>query len=403
MRRFAVTLLLVSWLASPLPADEPRLPARGWEPANHALLERWLGQVAARPQGQDAARKVAVFDFDNTLIFHDCGEATFRHQLAALRFRVTPQQLGELIPAAHGEVTALRDGTPLADVREDLLTAYAQLWPRIAAGEQEAVRESEAARDLRAKMLWFYDEAYDTPGIGARYAYPLLARLLAGFTPEEVGGLARAAVDMARAEEPGRGSWESATPGKVGRRTHGFYRGLRAQAEMIDLVRALTAAGVECYVVSASAEPIVEATAAHLGYPFDPARVFGIRVAQDEQGRLTTRDVEGYPLTWRQGKVDLIRQELRAEPLLVAGDTFTDYEMLVAFPTTEVRLLINRNKCQDELAPLYRDGAAAGARAPAAGRPRVLLQGRDEPQGRFRPHLLTIPLGETEPRTLPPG
>lgn len=397
MRQLAATLLLMTLLAPrPLLAeDPPRLEPLGWEPTNRAVLERWLAQVALRE-----GRRVAVFDFDNTLIFHDCGEATFRYQLTELQLRVTPEQLGALIPSEICGVKALADGTSLADVRADLLDAYGQLWPWIEKGEQAGVKDSDPARDLRAKLLWFYDAAYETPRIGALYAYPLLARLLAGYTPEEAGALARAGVDMARAEEPAQDSWTSATPGRIGMRTHGFYRGLRAQEEMIELVRALQGVGVEPFVVSASAEPIVEATAKHLGYPFDAEHVFGIRMALDADGRITTTSAADYPLTWRQGKVDLIRQEIKAEPLLVAGDTFTDYEMLVAFAATEVRLLINRNKPVEELEPLYRDGARAGQRAPAPGRPRVVLQGRDEPLGCFRPDLLTIPLGESTPRAL---
>ncbi len=393
--------LLVVLVGRPAGAQDAWLPARSWDPGNRTVLERWLADVAARPA---SPRKVAVFDCDNTLIFHDCGEATLRFQVDHLRFKLTPADLAGLLTV--DTVTALASGEALADVRADIVAAYGRLWPRILAGEAEQARGSEDHQDFRAKLMWFYDASDATPQLGPEYAYPLVARLLAGFTAAEVAALARDAMAMALAEAPGKGEWTSATPGVIGVRKGGFYTGLRAQPEMIDLVTALGRAGVEAFVASASPEAVVEAALAELGYPFDAAHVFGIRTVGDAEGRLATRVVPGseYPFTYRPGKVELIRKFIQAEPLLVAGDTFTDYEMLVAFAGTEVRLFVNRNKAKNELVPLYRDGLEAGDRAPAPGRPRVVLQGRDEPKGGFRPGLTTIPLGATEPRVieLPP-
>lgn len=370
-----------------------------WDPTNRAVLERWLEDVAKRPA---KPRKVAAFDFDNTCIFHDCGEATFRFQLDQLRFRLTPAQMGEVLPTEWKGVTALRAGESLADVRADILAAYEQLWPQLQMGELDAARGTDAHKDFRVKLLWLYDEAYATPGIGADWAYPVLGRFLAGHTYDEVKGLAREAVRAALAEEPGRGAWESATPGKTGARKHGFLTGLRPQPEMIDLIEALKKAGVESFVVSASVEPIVEGTCFELGYPLDDAHVFGIRIALDAQDRLTLQEMDRaeYPLTYRPGKVELIKKLIGAEPLLVAGDTFTDYEMLTGFPATEVALFINRNQVRGELAALYKEGLAGGERVPGPGKRRVILQGRDEPEGRFRQGLLTVPLGEKAPRPI---
>ena len=115
-------------------------------------------------------------------------------------------------------------------------------------------------------------------------------------------------------------------------------------------------------------------TADELGYPVPPAHVFGVRVEVAEDGLLTTAmpPAERYPLTYRQGKVDLIRLHIPGEPLLVAGDTFTDYEMLVGFERTEVVLLVNRNR-GGEIGALYREALGEDDGPPAPGERCLLL------------------------------
>jgi len=166
---------------------------------------------------------------------------------------------------------------------------------------------------------------------------------------------------------------------------------------MQDLMRALNAAGVEVFVVSAGAEWVVEAAAEVLRYPVDREHVYGMRVVEGADGRLTT-DVaphETYPVTFRQGKADLVSRVLGRPALLVAGDAMTDYEMLTGLPETEISLVINRNK-GGQMVELYRR-----ALQPASGERRVLLQGRDENRSRFRKARETVPLGAEAPLPLP--
>ena len=99
-------------------------------------------------------------------------------------------------------------------------------------------------------------------------------------------------------------------------------------------------------------------------------QIFGIRVALDAQSRLTTQDPVAYPITFREGKADIIRQFIGRTPVLVAGDADTDFEMLT-LPEVPIRLLINRNQT-GLISTLYQA-------------PSILLQGLDLRTGRFRP------------------
>ncbi len=146
--------------------------------------------------------------------------------------------------------------------------------------------------------------------------------------------------------------------------------GLQPHPEMLSLMHRLQGLGIDCAILSASTEWLVEEAARLLGFPVAPERIFGIRVALDARGRLTTGDPDDYPVTYRQGKAEVIRRFLPGRPVLVAGDADTDYEMLT-LPEVDIRLLVNRNQ-SGLISTLYQD-------------PRILLQGLDQATGRFRP------------------
>jgi phosphoserine phosphatase len=332
------------------------LPERNWHPDNRRAL---LDALARWRERASRERLVAVFDFDNTTVFHDAGEALMRLQLDRLAFQMSPEELRGLVPDEISGVRALADGTSIADARDDVVDA-------LAAQDKEA---------FRAKLAWLYAELDDTPGIGAGFAYPFLASWLGGYTAEEARELMRDAARAAADEPFGAGSWTSPDTGRIGARTAAFETGLGPQPEMQDLYRALLDAGVEVHVVSASQQHVVEAALVELGYPHDGVRVWGMRLEEGEGGKMRPRlqDAARYPMTWRAGKRELIERHIERAPVLVGGDSDTDFEMMTGFEQTEVRLLINRN-------PSPRTAVHA-----LLTDERTLVQGRCEPEGRFQP------------------
>lgn len=100
------------------------------------------------------------------------------------------------------------------------------------------------------------------------------------------------------------------------------------------LIQRLQAAGVEVWIVSASNQWIVEAGAPSLGVPLN--RVVGVRL--DVVKGLVTANIIP-PMTFRQGKVEAIQKYIHKTPVLVSGDSITDYEMLRT--ATALQLVIN--------------------------------------------------------------
>lgn len=355
-----------------------------WAPDNHRLLNAWLANVS-----RSETPVTAVFDWDNTCIFGDIGEATFRHQLSTLRLKMSPAELAMHVPASVDGITTLASGVSLATLRDDILASYHMLWPTIQAGQASTVLGSPAHKDFRVRLAYLYSELTDTDGIGARFSYPWVTGFAAGMTVEEVHDLAAETIAAARQEARATMTWRATSPGRSGVETFTYNAGLCPQAELVDLMRAASKAGVEVFVITASLEYVVEGAAQALGYPVDEAHVFGMRPKPAEDGTLTIFMDAAFPITYRAGKVAVIMQHLPAPPQLVAGDSNTDYEMLTHFDATRLRLVINRNKSGD-IRTLY-----TGERA------RNLLQGRDENHCRLRPARETIRLGERQPTPVP--
>lgn len=108
---------------------------------------------------------------------------------------------------------------------------------------------------------------------------------------------------------------------------------ITVRPEMVDLVAALQSHGWEVWVVTASAEIVVATVAGFYGIA--PERVLGVRLVDD--GVLQPR-IDG-PLTYRQGKVEVIERHIGKRARLAAGDHETDIDMLQA---AEHGLVIDR-------------------------------------------------------------
>jgi hypothetical protein len=365
------------------------LPAAGWVPANRTALLQQLLQLQQRVQAQPSHVPLAVFDWDNTCIFNDIGDATLRYQLSNLQLRLTPQELQQVLPETLAGITHLQGphgaAFSLTEIKTDLLRSYAKLWPDMHAGRADSLRNTAAHCDFRAKFGALYLAIEHTETLGPKVAFPLLLQMFAHYSDAEVEIMAQNAWQMAAAEPVGRGHWRSATAGAAGLCQFDFATHVAMHAEMLALIKALSLAGAKVAVVSASFEPIVRGIQSLLGTGLPPGSVFGMRQPE------ATGDALPYPITYRSGKVEVIRRYLGGAPCLVAGDTNTDYEMLTQLPSTEIRLVIHRH-VEGPITELHRQAEQEFISADKlkGGRSsQILLQGRNEETGTFWPYAVS--------------
>ena len=357
----------------------PHLQLGDWFPANHCVLNDWLGDLQNHP---DRHSMVAVFDFDNTCTYRDVGNAVFRFQLAGLCFRLPPDQLGKIFSDRNRGST---EDNPFAAAERRILSLYEILWPFIGGDKlQEKSLFAAEHNEFKDLFFWYCREARGANSSGPLYTLPLMSRLLAGYTTDEVEHLTIQALISAQQEHIAvesrsmvthYDSLNTITPIEIA-------TGLQVHCEIIDLMGQLQRCGIRSCIVSASTEWVVKAAVKHLGFPVAQEDIFGIRVQLGGDVLTTTLEVN-YPITYRTGKVKVINEIICATPIMIAGDAITDYEML-NIPDVPMRLIINHNK-SGLISTLYDD-------------PRFLLQGLNTVTGTFRSHRETCAVYDEQVR-----
>jgi hypothetical protein len=341
-------LILTGYGQGSLAAESPRQlnPALSWAGNNRERLDEMMRKHGVRSPSYDkGAKPVAVFDWDNTVIKNDIGDAVMywlvRHgkilQPPGRDWAKTSRFLSD---AARGDLAAAcaglaEPGSPLPTDRDNacadaLVHAYAN------------------GKTRGGEPAW---TAFNPLQMEPSYAW--LAQLLAGYKPWEVRSFAAAAADENLAAAVG-------TKQSVGT-VAGLNGYIRFYEPMRDLIGALQDNGFDVWILSASPQFIVEPLAARVGVMMD--QVIGIRsivsqndgvLSYDLQGCGGVRDGENTLITYVEGKRCWINKVIfgdrsasagkRASKrhVFAAGDSDTDTTFLQ--DATVLKLVINRNK-----------------------------------------------------------
>jgi phosphoglycolate phosphatase-like HAD superfamily hydrolase len=318
-------------------------PQNAWYGDNRERIDAMLDDIGAAP----AQRTVAVFDWDNTIIKNDVGDATMFWMLRNSKLLQPAEWAGTSRYLTPDAATALTTAcAALAEPGQPLPTADAAS----AACTDEIVSVYYTGATLAG------DDAF----AGWNYrtmepAYAWTVQLQAGHTLDELRGYADEAISEALAADEGAEQTVGTTAGLAG------Y--LRVYAPMQDLIATLQANGVDVWVLSASSQPFVEAFADRVGIAAD--HVVGVRAIVDDAGKTTTKfqgcgavaDDDGALITYLEGKrcwmnkaifsvsggaAQAVQTDPALRPVFAAGDSDTDVSFLQ--DATGLRLVLNRNK-----------------------------------------------------------
>ena len=247
----------------------------------------------------------AAFDFDNTLILNDLGEATMNY--IALQGLVRADTADFWKQALH---------PALAD--EDV--------GRLRRAQEAALGQGGAAVAFGEEMLRAYEILAHRAGLETAYRWTRV--FFAGHSEQDLRGMA----SHVFAHEQGESIGRARLPGGGEINT-----GIRIFAEIRDLIEAFSVAGWRVCIVTASPEPLIQAVIGQWGLP--EVNVFGMQLerAPGPQGAFLPNVVE--PLTFAYGKVARLLAEEPRALRFAAGDSWGDYALLLH---AEQALLVDR-------------------------------------------------------------
>lgn len=313
-----------------------------WYGDNAARINTMLatyGHCAAHPNSAGSA-PLALFDWDNTVVRNDIGNATFYWMVAHDKIRrpqawsatspfLTPDAQRALAAACDGSAAV---GAPLPTSRtpacaDELLKIY---------GDAETTTDKDAFAGYNHREM--------------EPAYAWLAQLFAGWTPAEIGEFATAGRTEALAAKVGATT-------RIG--TTEVDSWVRYYDQIKNLIVALRANGFDVRIISASPERVVQVWAHELGFTDD--KIMGI-TSEIRDGRYTATlpgcgdRPANTIITYVDGKRCRINSQVLGisgaaaldeapqprRQVFAAGDSDTDMTFLS--DATGLRLAINRNK-----------------------------------------------------------
>ncbi|WP_314059941.1 haloacid dehalogenase-like hydrolase [uncultured Vagococcus sp.] len=354
-----------------------------WEESIYRKLCKLIDQ-------QQNQQQYVVFDWDNTCIINDIGEAVFNYQLKELSFELNPEELAEVlvkgIPSDSFKTWNNLEGKALNVelLAADIVASYRLLYQ---ASRREGERSVDvtgtaAYQEFITKMRFLYDAIGDS--FSADVSYPWVTYFLAGKTAKEIHDLVEATLAEELTRSLSYETWESpeAYGSQSGQVSIRFKRGIRLIPEMQELMAELTEKGIRVYIVSASNREVILpfATSRKFGYGLATEDVYGMRLKQ-QGGRMLPELDDEFAQTQGVGKTLTIKELIASRhqnsgPIMVAGDSDGDVSMLSDFPDTELAIIIDRHK-KGKIGELVEIGRSEDSEQ------RYFVQGRDEVTGAY--------------------
>ena len=310
MNRRAAMVLFLLWC---LP---PHLGAKSaWRGDNEARLQKMMRESAGSGPS-------AIFDWDNTVIKNDIGDATFFWMILHDQIH-RPSSWKKtsryLTPAA---VMALNRDCPLSSPDPLPTSVHPACEDTLLGIYHDGL--------VVGKPAWL--KRYDPDRMEPAYAWAV--QLMAGHSPQEVREITLQVIWFSLKQKVGAQQ-------KIGNKS--YPSSIRIYEPMRRLIRDLQKNQFDVWVVSASSQYLVESFAKRVG--IQPDRVIGVRSKLDDQGRLTGAfepcgGEETIP--YRKGKVCWIDKIIRRPITFAAGDS--DSDLFFLQKATRLRLVINRNK-----------------------------------------------------------
>lgn len=387
-----------------------------WDSKIYNRLTELINDEGKSSSSYDSSKKpYAVFDWDNTSIIQDIGEATFTYQISNLVFKMTPEQFDSAIRStlpADDFKDEFRnkagESVNIDRIAKDLLSDYKVLYDQYEGMKGDKalseVKELDEYKDFSAKLRYLYEAVGGS--FSSDISYPWVTYLFTGMTSEDVQELSRKSIDYALNDELKKETWESPATllGEAGQVSVTFKRGVRSVKEMQNLYKTLMDNGIDVYICSASHVDVVIPFASDekYGYNIPVDHIFGMQLKKDTSGLIQAEYNTNYAQTQGEGKTETIKKLIATshgekDPILIAGDSNGDYAMLKDFSDLKMGIIFNLLRDPEKGVGLLAKEAVRTYENKDAV---YFLQGRDENKGELRQGRETIKLDSDEAKLM---
>jgi hypothetical protein len=404
-----------------------------WAPNTKIQIEELIKNNSGNPGAY------AVFDWDNTSIFGDVQENLFVYQLENLIFKLTPEEFNyafihhadndtidnKLIPATDFSSPYLNNEKASLNINqlaEDCTRDYSFIYENYRAINPasrgnltlEQIKKTPQYKNFIAKMYFTYSALYESFPSNIAYTWVIYVTAT-GFTSEELKSVVEKSIDWGISQKIARVYFNSDTtiPGTAGIINNSeignyFSQGIRPIKEIASLFNLLDENKIPVYICTASLQDVVEVFAENskYGYSLPQNRVIGMRLKKNADGKFIPYydNSDGYAVNGNEGKTininSLLVKKYASNPIIIAGDSDGDYNMITELSGMDGKNIINNYKPVELVLLINRLKSGVIGRIGAIGMDqlfhkklnstKVVLQGRDENYGKWIPTEKTI-------------
>lgn len=396
-------------------ASSVQLMKGDWDSFNLQELNGLIAKYGkANPKYDPNNKPYAVFDWDNTSVFLDIQEALFIYQIENLVFNLTPEELDHILRLNVPTVDFTEednnlDGQPvnIDKVAKDIVSSYTWIYNNYDGMKGKValadIHKTEQYKEFSTKLRYLYSAIGNS--FDASLSYPWVTYLFSGLKQDDIAKMTANTVEWQQYQPVEDVTWTSPDiKSEAGKIAITWHNGLRLVPEMQDLYTKLRDAGIDIWVCSASFIDVIKEISSNpkFGYNNPVGNVIAMELERDENGVIKPIYRKGYNQTQGPGKTVEINRLIAPKygnrgPILVAGDSEGDQNMMQDFKETDKVIIINRlRKATTDIGQFSKEAVGTYQKDNA----KFLLQGRNENTGLYTQSQNTVPLGQKEGKAL---
>lgn len=260
----------------------------------------------------------AVFDCDNTILMNDIQFALIHYLLKFKKFKVTPIELQDFLNTKFPKENELTNN--FCDIFQE---AY-----------NKDINSMEYLKFLSnfSEFVEYLYFKYDKFDLNIFFSYKNMSY-------EELEKLIEEAISYHNNSEFGIENW-------IYENNISTYKiGLKIANEMSELIKRLHDNNIDVYVISASTFEVVDSVLQPLKKYI--SKIYAKKIINKNNIFTGLLDENELRITSLDKKIiieDILKQKYNKDPIIVAGDSMGDFDMLTGFKNTKISILIDRNR-----------------------------------------------------------